>query len=264
MVVSFDALAKDCELSADAEQQLSEMGFTVGLGPVPPHGVTALAHAYDAAMASAASSDVAVGSTTTRVHDFVNRGPAFDALYVFPPILKACCHVIGQPFKLSSMLARTLRPHSSAQGLHVDFKRDLVGFPMVGFILMIDEFRPENGATRFVPRSHTWPTVPDDLHDRMADHEGQVLACGPPGTMIIYNGSVWHGHTANSSDKSRRSIQGAYIRRKAQSGFDLPSRMTPETLARICPIAKYLIAVQKCASAIHQGMANCPHRVRGG
>ncbi len=25
---------------------------------------------------------------------------------------------------------------------------------MVGFIFMVDEFRPDNGATRFVPRSH--------------------------------------------------------------------------------------------------------------
>ena len=55
--------------------------------------------------------------------------------------------------------------------------------------------------------------------------------------------SVWHGHTANSSDEPRRSIQGAYIRREAPSGVNLPERMRPETLARISPLAKYVLAV---------------------
>ncbi|HEX8267022.1 MAG TPA: hypothetical protein VF596_16590 [Pyrinomonadaceae bacterium] len=55
--------------------------------------------------------------------------------------------------------------------------------------------------------------------------------------------SVWHGHTANSSDEPRRSIQGAYIRREAQSGVNLTKRMLPETLARISPLAKYVLAV---------------------
>jgi hypothetical protein len=29
--------------------------------------------------------------------------------------------------------------------------RDSVDWPLVGFILMIDEFRADNGATRFAP-----------------------------------------------------------------------------------------------------------------
>jgi ectoine hydroxylase-related dioxygenase (phytanoyl-CoA dioxygenase family) len=115
---------------------------------------------------------------------------------------------------------------------------------MVGFILMVDEFRSDNGATRFFPGSHRWSTIPGSLiKDRSADHEEQVLACGPAGSVIVYNGSVWHGHTANSSGESRRSIQGAYIRREARSGVDLSARMRPETLARIGPLARYLLSV---------------------
>lgn len=48
---------------------------------------------------------------------------------------------------------------------------------------------------------------------------------------------------ANSSDEPHRSIQGAYIQREAQSGVNLPERMRPETLARISPLAKYVLAV---------------------
>jgi ectoine hydroxylase-related dioxygenase (phytanoyl-CoA dioxygenase family) len=177
-------------------------------------------------------------------HGFVNRGPEFNALYVYQPVLEACCRTIGQPFKLSSLLARTVRPRSQAQALHADYERDADGWPMVGFILMVDEFRGDNGATRFVPGSHEWAIVPDGLmNDPQADYEGQVVACGSAVSVIVYNGSVWHGHTANSSGEPCRSIQGAYIRREARSGGDLPARMRPATLARISPLAKYLLAV---------------------
>ena len=50
--------------------------------------------------------------------------------------------MIGVPFKLSSFQARTLRPASSAQGLHVDVARQSPDWPLLGFILMVDEFRP--------------------------------------------------------------------------------------------------------------------------
>jgi ectoine hydroxylase-related dioxygenase (phytanoyl-CoA dioxygenase family) len=240
----FSVIGAGCELSEGDLRDLRDAGFVVIPGPVAPGGVAQLAAAYDSAVASARPDDVSVGSSTTRVHDFVNRGPEFDALYVYRPVLEACFHIIGRPFKLSTLLARTLRPRSQAQGLHVDFGRDLEGWPMVGFIIMVDEFRSDNGATRFVPGSHEWPAIPDGLtNDPPADYEGQVVACGPAGSIIIYNGSVLHGHTANSSGAPRRSIQGAYIRREARSGVNLPARMRPDTLARIGSLAKYLLAV---------------------
>jgi hypothetical protein len=232
------------ELIPRACQELDDTGFTVVSGPVPTEGLAQLAVAYDAAVDSAAPEDVKVGSSTTRVSDFVNRGPEFDELYLHRPLLHACCRVIQEPFRLSTMHARTLRPNLPAQDLHVDFGRDLRGWTMVGFIFMVDEFRIDNGATRFVPGSHLWSEVPNDLlGDRKADYPGQVLACGPAGSMLIFNGSVWHGHTVNRSGEPRRSIQGAYIRRDALSPADLPARMLPATLSRIGPLAKCLLAV---------------------
>lgn len=240
----FSIIAAGAVLSAGAAQALHDVGFVIIPGPVAVDGLALLAEAYNAAVASADSEDVGNGSSTTRVHDFVNRGPEFDGLYVYQPILEACSRIIGQPFRLSAMLARTLRPRTKAQALHVDFKRDAEGWTMVGFIFMVDEFRGDNGATRFVPGSHQWSTVPSDLmSDPVADYEGQVQACGPAGSIIVYNGSVWHGHAANSTDTPRRSIQGSYIRREALSGFNLPARMRPDTLSRISPLAKYVLAV---------------------
>lgn len=236
----FSQIATGAELSRHAVRDLCELGFVVIPGPLAQDELTQLTSAYDAASACADAADVSAGSTTTRIHDFINRGSEFDRLYVYGPALEACCRVINQPFKLSSMLARTLRSQTPAQALHVDCEPAVDGWPMIGFIFMVDEFRCDNGATRFVPGSHRpghWK------NDRIADEGVEVQACGPAGSMIIYNGSVWHGHAANRSGEPRRSIQGAYIRREAQAGFNFAARMRPETFARIDPLAKYLLAV---------------------
>jgi phytanoyl-CoA dioxygenase PhyH len=228
-------------LPAWARRQLLDVGFVVVPGPVPADRLAALSVSYDAAVRNADPSDVKVGSTTTRVSDFVNRGPEFDELYLYPPLLDAAALVIDGPFKLSTMHARTVRPGMAAQDLHVDFARDSAGWPMVGFILMVDDFRADNGATRFLPGSHHSTKSPVVAGQTPA-HEYE-LACGPAGSVIVFNGSIWHGHGPHGAPEPRRSIQGAYIRRDAVSGANLPVRMTPETLARISPLAKYLLAL---------------------
>jgi phytanoyl-CoA dioxygenase PhyH len=240
----FNTLSEIRELSPSAAAALDEHGFTVIDGPVPSIQMPTFAEAYDAAIDLATGDDVRIGSTTTRVSDFVNRGAAFDEIYVCPRLLEACCRVIGQPFKLSSLLARTLRPHQPAQSLHVDVQAASADWPLFGFILMIDDFRPDNGATRFVPGSHRQPVPPNGVSaDPVAAHSEQVLACGPAGSLLIFDGSTWHGHTANSSDHSRRSLQGFFVPRTGQAATNFRGRMPPETRRRLSPLAKYLLSI---------------------
>jgi len=87
--------------------------------------------------------------------DLLNHGSVFDDIYLHTPLLEACSQVIGEPFKLSSFLARTLRAGTASQELHTDLASGSEDAPLLGFILMIDSFRQENGATRFVPVSQS-------------------------------------------------------------------------------------------------------------
>src|SRR5262245_2995948 len=115
---SVDRVGKAVVKRAEAERgrnmrvsrELEEKGFVVIPGPATGADLARLTGAYDAVMASATEPDLRVGSTTTRVSDMVNRGEEFDAVYVYGPLLEACRRVIGKPFKLSSLVARTLRP----------------------------------------------------------------------------------------------------------------------------------------------------------
>lgn len=240
----FTTLAAGNELPVHAASELEERGFVVLPGMVPPDSMERLATAYTEAVTSAATDDIRVGSTSTKVSDFVNRGPAFDHLYVLPPLLEACWQVIGEPFKLSSFHARTLRPGSSAQELHVDVPRDSADWPLLGFILMVDDFQSANGATRFVPGSHRWSGTPEDtMSDVRAAHDAEVLACGIAGSLLVFNGSVWHGHTANTSNAPRRSIQGAFIPRGGRAATDFAARMQPGTRTRLSSRAHTVLAL---------------------
>jgi len=249
----FSAVMERSHLADECANTLTDKGFVVVPGPVSQGDLPDLATAYESAMAAAVgTADHKVGSATTRLFDLVNRGAAFDSIYTHPPLLEAVASIIGRPFRLSMLLARTLHPGGAAQELHVDLTRDDPARPMVGFILMIDAFRPDNGATRVVPGSHRWLETPETVvSDRRATYPGEVLACGPAGSLLIFDASVWHGHTANTSAAPRRSIQGYFIPREARSGFDVRSRMQPDTLTRIGPLAKYVLAVDGCAEAQH-------------
>jgi len=68
----------------DAASELRERGFVVLRDAVASDRMERLANAYTDANASATDDDIKIGSASTRVNDFVNRGSAFDDLYIFP------------------------------------------------------------------------------------------------------------------------------------------------------------------------------------
>ena len=241
----FRRIEDGCHLPPESVSQLADDGFVIVPGPVPQGNLPDLVSAYDEAMVTAVGTeDHRVGSTTTRLFDLVNRGAAFDSIYVHALVLEAAASVVGRPFRLGMLLGRTLHPDSAVQELHVDLTRDDPARPMVGFILMIDAFRPDNGATRIVPGSHRWKETPQAvMSDPRGTYAGEVLACGAAGALLIFDASVWHGHTANITGVPRRSIQGYFIPREAHSGFDFRVRMNSETVTRISPLAKYVLGL---------------------
>jgi hypothetical protein len=229
---TFRALSRESQLPPDAARQLTTRGFVVIPGPSVPGGIERVQAAFDSAVAAADVADVRVASST-RVTDFVNRSAEFDGLYIFPPLLAACCLVIGRPFKLSNTCARTLDPGAAAQQLHADVEYKADGWPLVGYIWMIDAFTVENGATRFVSGSHLRHYDPENRdREGASDRDEAVL-----------DASVRHGHTANQSACRRRSVQGHFVARDATAAIDYGSRMRPETLSRIGAVARYLLGL---------------------
>ena len=217
--------------------RLAEDGFMVVPGPVNGAELDALAHAYDAALEADPAANK-IGSTSVRVDEFVNRDPCFDALYIHSPLLDAAANLLGEDFKLSAFHARSVSPFVRAQALHQDFEPIDAGWPMLGFIFMVDEFRADNAATRFVRGSHHLNLLPPDLRD---DDFCISAACGPPGSMVLFNGSTWHGHGVNVTGKPRRSIQGSFIRGDQTPAVDHASVIRTGVAARLSSTARCLL-----------------------
>jgi ectoine hydroxylase-related dioxygenase (phytanoyl-CoA dioxygenase family) len=215
-------------------------------GPFSSQRFVELVEVYDRAMAVASGPDFNVGSTTTRMSDLLSFHEVFDEVLLHEPLLAICSRFFGQDFKLSSLLGRTLRPGTPAQALHADLPRSSKDAPLLGFIFMVDPFRKDNGATRFVPQSHRWPGVPDEsMADTRMQHPDEHVRCGSAGTIVLFNAAIWHGHTANVTSHQRRSIQGYFVRRDARQGFDFRSMLPEHVQVRMTPPARHLLALDR-------------------
>jgi hypothetical protein len=57
---------------------------------------------------------------------------------------------------------------------------------------LLDDFTRENGATRYVPGSHRWGKLPQDvLADPSAPHSDEKLIIGRAGTVVVINVHLW-------------------------------------------------------------------------
>ena len=230
---------------AAVRAELQAQGFCVLPSLVPTTQLARVAAAYDRAFGEATAPDLKTSSTggNKRLSDFVSRGAEFDELYVLEPVLAACVDTFGPHFKLSSFHGRTVLPGAAAQALHVDVRPDEDAWPLLGFIVMVDEFRDDNGATRFVPGSHHTEASDARAGNQRPDDGAHVLACGPAGSVIVYFGTTWHGYSANRSMSARRSIQGAYVPRSGTAAVQWQSRLSAETLSRLSHSARRVLDI---------------------
>ena len=100
---------------------------------------------------------------TRRLANLVDKGDVFARMIVMPGILEYIEAVIGPDYKLSSLNARSTNPHNpEAQPWHADAGAiaDARGYWVCNTIWMLDDFTPDNGATRMIPRSHAWRRFP--------------------------------------------------------------------------------------------------------
>jgi ectoine hydroxylase-related dioxygenase (phytanoyl-CoA dioxygenase family) len=76
--------------------------------------------------------------------------------------------------------------------------------PQCNGIWAITDFTEENGATHVVPGSHKWS------FDRQAKREESVQAVMSRGSVLLYNGTVFHGGGANRGSTPRIGLNITY------------------------------------------------------
>jgi hypothetical protein len=239
---------------ADREALLRD-GFLVLPGHLPAEALAELRAAHDRAMArkyhdergnlDGVSDHWHHERGTRRLADLVSEAPIVDRLYVDPVLLAAAHALIGGPFKLDSINARTAMPGAGAQGLHRD--RPLAadgGCQAVNSAWLLDPFTAENGPTRVVPGTHRRPDGPDRLADPHARHPDERLVLAPAGSVIVFSCHLWHSGTINRSPAPRRVVHVSFERRDADHGERAQRLLIRKsTWERISPAARWVLDV---------------------
>src|SRR5580704_11108698 len=104
---------------------------------------------------------------------------------------KRSARASSEDFKLSSLNARSTDPWwPECQPLHCDAGAvaEESGFWVCNTIWLLDDFTPNNGATRIVPGSQHRRKLPQqELADPQAPHPEEVLVLGEAGSVVVMN-----------------------------------------------------------------------------
>jgi ectoine hydroxylase-related dioxygenase (phytanoyl-CoA dioxygenase family) len=179
-----------------------------------------------------------------RLANLVNKGEIFEQVILQPRVLAAMEHVLGPEFKLSSLNVRSADPLGDcAQPWHADSGAiaDGRGYWVANSVWMLDDFTPDNGATRMLPGSHRWRRLPPPENNEA--QPGEALVLGKAGTVVVMNAHMWHGATANRTNFERRAMHGYYTRRDKPQQQYQKRLLSAEVQRRLTPVARRILAL---------------------
>jgi ectoine hydroxylase-related dioxygenase (phytanoyl-CoA dioxygenase family) len=121
---------------------------------------------------------------------------------------------------------------------------DEKGYWVCNTVWLLDDFTPDNGATRMIPGSHKWGTRPQDvLQDPMAPHPDEILLIGKAGSIAVMNAHMWHGGTANRTLAPRLAMHAFYCRSDKPQQQYQKRLLRPGVQAALGPELRALLAL---------------------
>jgi ectoine hydroxylase-related dioxygenase (phytanoyl-CoA dioxygenase family) len=203
-------------ISAEEGQTLDRDGYVVLKNVIDEDLLSTLRAAFNAGCGSPGGSAVVKESGTRHANDLANRDKAFEVVYTNPRLLAAVYHVLKVEFRVTQIGGRDPLPGYGQQGLHADWPGRSRGEPfrIVTAIWLLDDFTPENGATRVVPGTHhLLGSPPKSFADPASRHPDQKIIVAKAGSVLVFNGHLWHSGTTNKSSHSRRVVQCVFVGR---------------------------------------------------
>jgi len=185
------------------QQALDRDGYAVVPGVLDDRWIERLRRAFDFAPAQAG------GTHHVEITDETPELEAWRALEHHAVLKEAAEHLLGQPYGLGGMHGRNPLPGFGQQGLHSDCMRapgnECI---LISAIWMLDDFTKENGATRVVPGSHRIERpIPRDFAQPLARHPDEKIIVECAGSLVLFNGYLWHSGRRNDSNRPRRAVQ---------------------------------------------------------
>ena len=119
---------------------------------------------------------------------------------------------LHEKYGLSSMAAHIIPPGGEAIPLHIDsVVPDPIPPWMMRFIVIItlNEFTLTNGSTAVIPKSHKLCKRPSS-DDVKKTRNKELILTAPAGSLIMWDGLIWHRSTDNNSKLPRLSVIVSY------------------------------------------------------
>src|SRR5690348_9697541 len=240
---------RDDTLTAQEKEQLDRDGFLHLRGILPSEHNEAVRRRQQElldAEGEMAGTEVHQERGTDRLSDLINKGTMFHIVLTQPRVLACIAHVLQNDLKLSSLNSRNALPGQGLQGLHADWGRlETPGvYQVCNSLWLLDDFTPDNGATRLVPGSQRSGKMPSDEMANPADtHPNEVVLQGKSGDVVVVNSHTWHGGTLNRTQGPRRVMHGYFCRRHQPQQLDQQRYLRRETWNQLSEAARVVLGV---------------------
>jgi ectoine hydroxylase-related dioxygenase (phytanoyl-CoA dioxygenase family) len=186
-------------------------GFSIVENAIQPDLIEALNEALDRLerdLGAKPAGNSFEGANTVRIYNLLAYGEPFTEVPVHQNVLPVIDGVLDPGCLISSLSSIAIDPGETAQPIHADdmvIPLDKPHRPIVcNSMWALTDFTEANGATRLVPGSHKKPNP-----DYGGDYE-TIPAEMAKGSVLIWDGALWHGGGANKTDKRRTGIAMNY------------------------------------------------------
>ena len=202
------------DLNEREKDALDRDGYLVFPDVIGPKWLEDLRAAFERAMREGPQTSDRKQTGTRHVANLASKDPAFEGVRTFPKVLAAARQILKRPFRVSQLSGRDPLPGFGQQGLHIDWyqRSGSEPFSIVTTIWLLDDFTERNGATRLVPGSHFVPTpLPKSMQEPANRHPNQKIITASAGSVLVFNGHVYHSGTRNDSNAPRRVLQCLFL-----------------------------------------------------
>jgi len=196
------------------------------------------------------------GTRTVRIYNLLARGDVYQAIPVHDQVLPIVERVLDRGCLVSSLSSIAIDPGETPQPLHADDQTIPLPRPHVPIVCntmwAITDFTEANGATRLVPGSHRRDRAP-----ALGESVDTIAAEMRRGSVLVYDGSLWHGGGANATAARRVGIAMNYcagwVRQQENQQLGIPlhvARRFGPRLRKLCGFGLYrgLIGhIDKCS-----------------
>ncbi|MEE1890252.1 phytanoyl-CoA dioxygenase family protein [Pseudomonas carassii] len=140
-------------------------------------------------------------------HSHLDCAKRVQAVCRLPQLLAAVGALIGERFFLYQVEGRAPVAGGGHQALHRDLSTQRPG-DTVGVMVYLDDYGPDNGATRIVPGSHR-PVAGEPPFD-YSDESRSLQLAGRAGDALVFDVDLVHAASLNASGAQRRSLLIGY------------------------------------------------------